>query len=169
MEPPEQIDLTNLSDTTNSPNDLIDPRTPRNPSNQAVIRYKCELMKHFNFIREDWRRRIVLQIKQAMTAWKNNVDILIIKKQMYRKAKTIKNFWKPISLEDQKYYHKPSGIIVVDRDVRIIIDFLVELGLRWSLKSTEWIDPTMTEQYDKLIATWYHQDFLSECDRYSAE
>ena len=68
-----------------------------------------------------------MQIKQAMVQGKQTLNLFYIKKQDWKKAKNITNFWKPIPQNDIKYYNAKTNIIITNDWLRSVIDFLDDI------------------------------------------
>ena len=113
------------------------------------------LKKFYIDLRSDWKHWALLQIKQAMITGKNNLAICQLHSKMYKRAKHLFNFWKPIPLSDMAYYDKYTNIIITNTRSREIIDYVRSLGLQWFI-GVDYDDNLLSGQVLKLYITCYY-------------
>lgn len=115
--------------------------------------YRNHLSEFGTYLKQDWKRWAVMQIKQAMIQGKSTLYLFTMKKKDWKHGKTVLNFWKknPISEQDQKYYHADSNVLITDRWLRTVIDFLTDIDLEWFPVATQNTE-TWTMNYNQIHA-----------------
>ncbi len=117
---------------------------------------QSESLKQFYIdLRSDWRRWAVLQIKQAMITGKHTIPVTRLRNNMYKKTKTILNFWKCVPDSEVSYYDKFTNITIIDPRTREIIDFARSLGLQWFVQ-VNYDDNLLSTQVLNLHITCYY-------------
>lgn len=113
--------------------------------------YRVHLSEFGGYLKEDWKRWAVMQIKQAMVQGRNTLYLFTMKKKDWKTGKTVLNFWKknPIAIEDQKYYHTKTNVIITNKWLRSVIDFLTDIGLEWYPVATQNTE-TWTMNYNQI-------------------
>lgn len=122
-------------------------------SNQH-LEYRQHLQQFGTYLKSDWKRWSIMQIKQAMIQGKITMHLFNMKKKDYKKAKNVLNFWKPIPEEDIKYYHKKSNLIITNAWLRSVIDYLEDIGVGWipfATQSTESLTLNFNQIHAKII------------------
>lgn len=114
-----------------------------------------QLKKFYIDLRSDWKHWALLQIKQAMITGKNNLAVCRLHSKMYKRAKHLFNFWKPIPLSDVPYYDRYTNIIITNTRSREIIDYVRSLGLQWFI-DVDYDDNLLSGQVLKLYITCYY-------------
>jgi len=113
--------------------------------------YRTQLTEFARYLRQDWKRWAFMQIKQAMIEGKHSLYLFNIQKNDWKKGKTILNFWKKdaISIEDEKYYNPETNVLITNKWLRTVIDFLFDLGLEWMPVATQMYE-TLTINYNQI-------------------
>jgi hypothetical protein len=99
--------------------------------------YRQHLEDFGKYLKSDWKRWSVMQIKQAMVQGKNTMYLFSMKGKDWKKAKNILNFWKDIPENDLKYYHKETNVIITNEWLRTVIDYLSAIGMEWMPVATQ--------------------------------
>ena len=99
--------------------------------------YRQHLEDFGKYLKNDWKRWSIMQIKQAMIQGQNSMYLFNMGKKDWKKAKNISNFWKPIPEEDLKYYHKQTNVIVTSGWLRTVIDYLGDIDIEWMPVATQ--------------------------------
>jgi hypothetical protein len=102
---------------------------------KEIIDYKSQLCSNKN----KW---LIQQIKHGILMGNLGLRICVIPKSGYKKAKHLFNFWKEIN---SKYYFKELNILVTDKNIQNVIDFVIALGLDWFI-AIEWNTVSMFSQ-----------------------
>ena len=116
--------------------------------------YKNHLEEFGEYLKSDWKRWAVMQIKQAMMQGKTTIYLFNLGKKDWIKAKNIKNFWKKENIlppPDQKYYRKEENVLITNVWLRNVIDFLDDIGVQWFPVATQAIE-TLTMKYNQIHA-----------------
>lgn len=113
--------------------------------------YREQLDDFIKYLRDDWKRWAIMQIKQAMLEGKTSLFLCNMKKTDWRKGKTLLNFWKdnPVEPKDNKYYHEQTNVIITNKWIRKIIDFLTDVGAGWLPVASQKYE-TFTLNYNQL-------------------
>lgn len=140
---------------------ILEPERIINTS-QATTPYKyhclvnnhSEILKNFwKFLKSDWRKWIVLQVKNAMLTGKTNIFISNLDNRMWKKGRTILNCCKRMPDKDLRFYNKKHNILITEQSIRNIIEYLGDIGLKWFVVP-EWTNSMVSNQYYSIYASW---------------
>ena len=113
--------------------------------------YRQHIQDFGKYLKGDWKRWTVMQIKQAMVQGKTTMYLFTMKRKDWKKAKNILNFWKDIPEKDIKYYHKQANVIITNDWLRSVIDYLNDIGMEWMPVATQSTE-SLTLNYNQIHA-----------------
>jgi len=114
--------------------------------------YKNILDKFWTFLKSDWRRWVIIQIKNTMLIGKTTMYIANLENKMWKKGKTLLTGFK-LDPKQTEFYNKKYNIVITDPGMRNIITFLTSLGMTWYIVP-EWTTAMVTNKYYSLYVRW---------------
>ena len=119
--------------------------------NMTITEYKEHLSDFYNFLKSDWKRWCVMQIKQSMINGNNDIFLTCFKRSKWERRF---NITKKIPLNELKYFNKKKHVFIIDKWLRNIIDFVTEIGLEWYPNCTVEEDGNFAKKYNELWVSW---------------
>lgn len=108
-------------------------------------------------LQNNWKVWVVKQIKLAMIRGESHITLSRLRNKDWKKGRTFgKNLLKknPVSVENQKYYDKNTNVLLVNKTIRKMVDFVHDLEMKWSPRSSSSFGDEFKISYDEIIAHW---------------
>lgn len=101
--------------------------------------YRIHLEQFREYLQEDWKRWAVMQIKQSMVQGQRTIFLFTMEKKDWKHGKTVFNLLKKkiIPESDVKYYNEKTNVLITNKWLRSVIDFLEDIGLEWYPVATQ--------------------------------